>query len=85
MAKDKKIVDMADGIGHLYLDGKLYKFEKYKVKGEEVSPKLRFVEVNEEESLVSRVIHGRRKLDSERKLIWAKALKCKPEDIFQEN
>jgi transcriptional regulator with XRE-family HTH domain len=38
--------------------------------------------VNVDESLVSRIIRGRRKLDPERQAVWAKALGCKPEDIF---
>lgn len=38
--------------------------------------------VNADESLVSRVIRGRRKLDPERQLVWARALDCNPKDIF---
>jgi transcriptional regulator with XRE-family HTH domain len=38
--------------------------------------------VNVDESLVSRIIRGRRRLDQEKQLIWAKALGCKTKDIF---
>ena len=34
------------------------------------------------ESIVSKVIRGRRQLDSETQNAWAKALACKPRDIF---
>lgn len=38
------------------------------------------VKVNE--TLVSKIVRGRRTLDPERQLIWAKVLGCKPKDIF---
>jgi len=38
--------------------------------------------VNADESTVSRIIRGRRTLDSEKQLIWAKALGCNPKEIF---
>lgn len=38
--------------------------------------------VNADESLVSRIIRGRRKLKPEKQMIWAKALGCKKKDIF---
>jgi plasmid maintenance system antidote protein VapI len=38
------------------------------------------IKVNE--TLVSKIVRGRRTLDPERQLIWAKALGCKPNDIF---
>jgi len=34
------------------------------------------------ESVISRVVRGRRELSAEAKGEWAKALKCKPEEIF---
>ena len=34
------------------------------------------------ESLVSKILNGRRELSAENKRIWAKALKCKVSDIF---
>ena len=34
------------------------------------------------ESLVSKILNGRRELSVENKKIWAKALKCKVSDIF---
>ena len=34
------------------------------------------------ETFVSKVVRGRRKLDTEKKIAWAKALGCKPKDIF---
>jgi plasmid maintenance system antidote protein VapI len=34
------------------------------------------------ETLVSKIIRGRRKLDFEKQIIWAKALGCNPTDIF---
>ncbi len=36
------------------------------------------------ESLVSRVVRGRRSIPDEAKKEWAKTLKCKPEEVFQE-
>jgi len=41
-------------------------------------------EIDEHESLVSKVVWGRRKLDAARQKKWAKALKCKPKDIFKQ-
>ena len=38
--------------------------------------------VNTDESTVSRIIRGRRTLNPEMQLIWAKALGCNPKDIF---
>jgi len=38
--------------------------------------------VNEDESIISRVIRGRRELNPEKQRAWARALKCKPEEIF---
>lgn len=38
--------------------------------------------VDVHESLVSRIIRGRRKLDTEKRVIWAKILGCKPKDLF---
>ena len=35
-----------------------------------------------DDSIISKIIRGRRTLDPERQLIWAKALGCKPKDIF---
>ena len=40
-------------------------------------------EIGEHESKVSMVIHGRRKLNLDQKRIWAAALKCQVEDIFE--
>ena len=42
-------------------------------------------EIGVSESLVSRVIRGRRKLDAVEQRRWAKALKCKPYQIFGEH
>jgi transcriptional regulator with XRE-family HTH domain len=36
-----------------------------------------------DESLVSRILHGRRTLSSEDSEKWAKLLKCKAEELFQ--
>jgi len=38
--------------------------------------------IHEHESLVSKVIRGRRKLSLEDKKKWAKALKCNPVELF---
>ena len=38
--------------------------------------------IDTDESLISKIIRGRRKLNPEMQFIWAKALGCKPEDIF---
>jgi len=38
-----------------------------------------------DETLVSKIIRGRRTLDPEKQHIWARALDCVPEDIFKEN
>lgn len=36
-----------------------------------------------QESLISRVVHGRKELSELEKLRWAKALDCRPEEIFE--
>ena len=38
--------------------------------------------VNADESLVSRIVRGRRKLDTDKQIQWARALGCQPRDIF---
>lgn len=38
--------------------------------------------VDADESTVSRIIRGRRTLDPKKQILWAKALGCKPKDIF---
>ena len=38
--------------------------------------------VKEDETVVSRIIRGRRNLDQKRQKVWAKALNCKVSDIF---
>jgi plasmid maintenance system antidote protein VapI len=38
--------------------------------------------IDTDETIISRIIRGRRQLDSEKQIIWAKALECRPEDIF---
>ena len=38
--------------------------------------------VDEDESTISRVIWGRRKLNNDQRNKWAKALGCKPDDLF---
>ena len=38
--------------------------------------------IDTDESIISRIIRGRRQLDSEKQSIWAKALGCKTKDIF---
>ena len=38
--------------------------------------------IETDETIISRIIRGRRQLDSEKQLIWAKALGCKSKDIF---
>ena len=35
-----------------------------------------------DDSIISKIIRGRRTLDPEWQLIWAKALGCDPKDIF---
>ena len=40
------------------------------------------VAIDTDETIISRIIRGRRQLDSKTQLIWAKALGCRPEDIF---
>jgi len=40
--------------------------------------------VKERESIVSKVIRGRRRLSREKQEKWAKILKCQPEEIFKE-
>ena len=39
-------------------------------------------ENNLDESIVSRIIRGRRTLDAEGQKMWADALDCKPVDLF---
>ena len=41
--------------------------------------------INVQESIVSKVLNGRRKLDQDGKKTWARALDCKPEDLFEAN
>ena len=38
--------------------------------------------INTDETLVSRVVRGRRKLNPTIQKIWADVLRCKPKDIF---
>ena len=38
--------------------------------------------VEEDESTISRAIRGRRKLNVEQKKKWAKALGCRPDELF---
>jgi len=38
-----------------------------------------------DDSLISKIIRGRRKLDPEKQIEWANALGCQPKDIFKEN
>lgn len=38
--------------------------------------------VPEDESVISRIIYGRRGLKPERKKVWARVLNCKVSDIF---
>ena len=40
------------------------------------------LKIHENESLISRVIHGRRDLPDEKKKAWAKALECDAQEIF---
>jgi transcriptional regulator with XRE-family HTH domain len=40
--------------------------------------------IDTDETIISRIIRGRRQLDSVKQLIWAKALGCKPKDIFDD-
>ena len=42
-------------------------------------------EMKIDETLVSKIVRGRRKLNPEKQSIWATSLGCKPEDIFCEN
>lgn len=39
--------------------------------------------VGEDESIVSRVVCGRREIAPEKKSAWAKVLFCEPADIFE--
>jgi len=41
-------------------------------------------EIKEQDSFVSKVVRGWRQLPAERQKKWAKALGCKPDEIFQE-
>jgi len=38
--------------------------------------------IGADETIISRIIRGRRMLSPEKQIIWAKALGCKPKDIF---
>jgi transcriptional regulator with XRE-family HTH domain len=38
--------------------------------------------IDTDETIISRIIRGRRQLDSDKQSIWAKALECRLEDIF---
>ena len=40
--------------------------------------------IGEQDSLVSKVLRKWKEVPEERKEIWAKALDCKPEDIFND-
>ena len=64
-------------------------------RGDEMNKKLKFkiievfgsqaefsMRVTEDESVISRVILGRRGLNMERQKEWAKILGCEPDDIF---
>lgn len=35
-----------------------------------------------DDSIISKIIRGRRKLDPEKQSVWARALGCDPKDIF---
>ncbi|MCK5507650.1 MAG: helix-turn-helix transcriptional regulator [Desulfobacterales bacterium] len=43
------------------------------------------VAVKEHESLISRVIRCRRELSEDKKILWAKALDCTVNEIFERN
>lgn len=51
-------------------------FEKFGTQGDFAQA------VSVDETFVSKIIRGRRKLDPDKRFIWAKALGCKPKDIF---
>jgi plasmid maintenance system antidote protein VapI len=51
-------------------------FEKYGTQGDFAQA------VKVDETLVSKIVRGRRNLDPEKQSIWAKALGCHPRDIF---
>jgi DNA-binding transcriptional regulator YdaS (Cro superfamily) len=38
--------------------------------------------IGESESVVSRIIRGRRELPPEKRDVWARVLRCKSEDLF---
>ena len=40
--------------------------------------------INIDETFVSKIIRGRRSLDPEKQLIWAKALGCDPKELFSD-
>ncbi|MCP4623164.1 MAG: XRE family transcriptional regulator [bacterium] len=40
------------------------------------------IRVPEDESMISRVILGRRRLSPERQRAWAEVLRCKAQDLF---
>jgi ribosome-binding protein aMBF1 (putative translation factor) len=40
--------------------------------------------MKEDESIVSRIVRGRRRPDDEQRKKWAAALDCKPEQLFSE-
>ena len=39
--------------------------------------------IDTDETIVSKVVRGRRKLDPETQKLWAKTLKCRPGDLFK--
>jgi plasmid maintenance system antidote protein VapI len=53
-------------------------FEKFGTQGDFAQA------VNVDETIVSKIIRGRRKLDSDKQFIWAEALGCKPKDLFSD-
>jgi plasmid maintenance system antidote protein VapI len=40
--------------------------------------------IDTDETIISRIIRGRRQLDPDKQSIWAKALGCKTKDIFKD-
>jgi transcriptional regulator with XRE-family HTH domain len=38
--------------------------------------------INVDETLVSKIVRGRRKLDQEKQLVWAEALNSTPKELF---
>ena len=61
----------------------MYKELKFRIIREHGSQANFAMAVREDESTISRVIHGRRSLPANKREKWAEALKCKPQELFR--